>query len=124
MTFQVKEDSEEPTEEERRMTEAIPSTKLAGGHGCSEGDGSRRADDEFDNQREENVKFYEKAKDWLVANYCGRYVVIASAELQGIEDTYDAALTKASTLKQRFSHVMVFKAGDVPFLGTERFRRS
>ena len=75
----------------------------------------------FKQEFEQNRAFYQKAKDFLRENYCGRYVIIGAGQLLDVFDTYDLAIEKANKLQRKLLHVMVFKAEDEPFFGTIQF---
>jgi hypothetical protein len=75
----------------------------------------------FKQEFEQNRAFYQKAKDCIRENYCGRYVIIGAGQLLDVQDTYDLAIEEANKLKRKLLHVMVFKAEEEPFLGTLKF---
>ena len=75
----------------------------------------------FKQEFEQNRAFYQKAKNFLCENYCGRYVIIGAGQLLDVQDTYDLAIEKANKLKRKLPHVMVFKAEEGPFFGTIKF---
>lgn len=75
----------------------------------------------FKQEFEQNKAFYQKAKNWIRKNHCGRYVIIGAGQLLDVQDTYDLALERANELKRKLLHVMVFKAEEEPFFGTIKF---
>lgn len=75
----------------------------------------------FKQEFEQNKAFYQKAKNWILENHFGRYVIIGAGRLLDVQDTYDLAVEKANELKRKFLHVMVFKAEEEPFWGTIKF---
>jgi hypothetical protein len=115
MTFKKKTEEEPPKKEGKDMEE-----KLKGQEEHLSQKSIEAFNKSFDEQLARNKLFYEKAKDWIAENYYERYVVIANGALLSVHDDYDSALERSASLKHRFAHRMVFKAGETPFFGKEK----
>lgn len=73
----------------------------------------------FEEQLQKNKAFYERSKDRITEQYSGRYVVIADGEIKDARDSYDNAIERSLDFEKTFLNVLVFKAGEEPFFGTE-----
>jgi hypothetical protein len=98
MTFTVPEKKKDKEEEKKKIEEKLKS---------------------FDEQLEKNKVFYEREKRRITERYAGRYVVIADGEIKDVCDSYDDAIERSAPFEETFFNVLVFKAGEEPFFGTE-----
>src|SRR5688500_11291736 len=73
----------------------------------------------FSEQLKKNKDFYERSKEWISERYGGRYIVIADGEIKDARDCYNEAIERSLELEKTFLNVLVFKADEEPFFGTE-----
>jgi hypothetical protein len=72
----------------------------------------------YEEEKQKNIKAYERLKDEIITRYIGQYVAIADGQLIKVSPSF----WEADEAVKGYRHRLVFPAGQEPIIGPLRVR--